>query len=213
MTGTTGHVVSVQVGTVQDGEWAGRLRRTAIDKRPVPGRVRVGVEGLDGDEQADKPDHGGPDKAVYAYAREDTEFWESDLGGPIPHGAFGENLTLTHVEVTDAVIGERWRVGSTLFEVRQPRIPCRVLAAFWQVPDLVKRFTVEARPGAYLGVLEPGDVGAGDAVTVEHTPQHGVTVGQVFRARTLERELVPLLLQARELPEDVRGWARGLLRM
>jgi len=207
----TARVVSVQVGRVRDAEWAGRLGRTAIDKQPVTGRVAVGRSGLAGDEQADQRDHGGPDKAVYAYSSEDAAFWARELARDVPPGSFGENLTVAELDPTGAVVGERWAIGSALFEVRQPRTPCRVFAGFWQVPDLIKRFTVAARPGAYLGVLEPGDVGAGDEVRVVHRPAHGLTLGEVFRARTLERDLVPRLLEVPELPTDIRTWATSLL--
>jgi MOSC domain-containing protein YiiM len=211
----TGRVVSVQVGHVRQartqGERAGRRGSTAIDKRPVGHRVAVGPLGLAGDAQADHRHHGGPDKAVYAYAREDAAFWSRELAREVPAGAFGENLAVEELDLTGAVIGERWAIGSALLEVRGPRTPCWKLAGFWQVPDLVKRFTSAARPGAYLGVLEPGDVGAGDEIRVVHRPAHGVTVGEVFRARTLERHLVPRLLDVPELPEHIRGWLADAL--
>ena len=204
-------VVSVRVGGIQAHAWAGRRKRTAIDKRPLTGRVAVDLHGLAGDEHADTEFHGGSDKAVYVYGREDAAFWSSELGRDVPDGAFGENLTVENLEVTGAVIGERWAIGSTLLEVRQPRLPCRVFAAYWQVPALIKRFTAAARPGAYLGVIGSGDVGAGDEVRIVHRPTHGVTLGEVFRARTLERDLVPRLLEAPELPDHIRTWAAGVL--
>ena len=208
-------VVSVQVGRVRDGLVTrgrnGRRGATAIDKRPIFGRVAVNLNGLAGDEQADTKSHGGPDKAVYAYSSEDAAFWSRELAREVPAGAFGENLTVVALNLTGAVIGERWAVGSTLLEVREPRTPCWKLASFWQVPDLVKRFTLAARPGAYLGVVQPGDVAAGDEIRIVHRPAHGVTVGEVFRARTLERDLVPRLLEAAELPLDIRTWAAGVL--
>ena len=207
----SGRVLSVRVGRVQHADWAGRAKRTAIDKRPMSGRVAVGALGLAGDEQADQKFHGGPDKAIYAYSRKDAAFWARELERDVPAGAFGENLTVADLDLTGAVVGERWAIGSSLLEVRQPRLPCRVFAAFWQVPDLVKRFTAAARPGAYLGVLRPGDVGVGDGVLVVHRPLHGVTVGEVFRARTLERDLVPRLLDPPELPGRIRIWAAGVV--
>ena len=173
--------------------------------------MAVDVSGLAGDEQADTEFHGGPDKAVYVYGREDAAFFSRELGRDVPDGAFGENLTVERLELTGAVVGERWAIGSTLLEVRQPRLPCRVFAGFWQMPDLIKRFTAAARPGAYLGVLEPGDVGAGDTVRIVHRPAHGVTLGEVFRARTLERDLVPRLLEAPELPAYIRTWAANVM--
>jgi MOSC domain-containing protein YiiM len=203
--------VSVRVGLIRAHDWAGRLKRTGIDKREVSGRVAVDVPGLAGDEHADTEFHGGPDKAVYVYGREDAAFFSREVGREVPDGAFGENLTVERLDLTGAVVGERWAIGSTLLEVRQPRLPCRVFQDYWQVPDLIKRFTTAARPGAYLGVLEPGDVGAGDTVRVVHRPAHEVTLGEVFRARTLERDLVPRLLEAPELPEHIRTWAAHVL--
>ena len=205
----------MQVGHVRQarvqGERAGRRGSTAIDKRPVGHRVAVGPLGLVGDAQADHRHHGGPDKAVYAYAREDAAFWSRELAREVPAGAFGENLAVADLHLSGAVVGESWAVGSTLLEVRGPRTPCWKLARFWQVPDLVQRFTSAARPGAYLGVLETGDVGAGDEVRVAHRPAHGVTVGEVFRARTLERHLVAGLLDVPELPQHVRAWLAEVL--
>lgn len=205
------HVVSVNVGAIVAGDWAGRLRRTAIDKRPVPGRIAVREDRVGSDEQADKPDHGGPDKAVYAYAREDAAWWERELGMDLWAGAFGENLTTAGLDVTGAVIGERWRIGTTVLEVSEPRIPCRVFAGFWQVPDLVKRFTVAGMPGAYLRIATPGELGAGDEVVVLHRPDHGLTVGEVFGVRAGERDQVRKLLDAPQLPPAWHDWARRIL--
>ena len=207
----TARVVSVQIGRAQERHWGGRRVRTAIDKREVLGRIAVDVTGVSGDQQADLTVHGGPDKAVYAYSREDAAFWARELARDVRAGSFGENLAVAELDVTGAVIGERWAIGSTLFEVRRPRFPCHKFAAFWQVPHLVKRFTAAARPGAYLGVIGSGDVGAGDEVRIVHRPTHGVTLGEVFRARTLERDLVPRLLEAPELPDHIRTWAAGVL--
>ena len=205
------YVVSVNVGRIVDRDWAGRQRRTAIDKRPVPGRVAVREDRVGTDEQADKPDHGGPDKAVYAYAREDAAWWERELGLDLWAGAFGENLTTAGLDVTGAVIGERWRIGTTVLEVSEPRIPCRVFAGFWQVPDLVKRFTVAGMPGAYLRIVTPGELGAGDEVRLVRRPDHGVTVGEVFRARVGDRDQLDRLLAAPQLPPSWHQWARRAL--
>lgn len=184
--------------------------RTAIDKQPVLGRVAVRVLGVAGDEQA-YAGHGGVDKAVYAHAREDAVWWETEVGRALPAGAFGENLTTESLDVTGAEIGERWRIGSVVLEVSEPRIPCRVFAGFWDVPQLVRRFTQRGRPGAYLRVLTPGELAADDLIEVVHRPGHGVTIGEAFRARTGERALVPRLLAAPELPADWHHWADKVL--
>ncbi|MER7460203.1 MOSC domain-containing protein [Micromonospora sp. NPDC126480] len=205
----TGRVISVNLGIVTEAEWAGDASgRSGIDKRPADGRVHVHGEGLAGDFIGERAHHGGPDKAVYAYAEEDAAWWAAELGRRVAPGAFGENLTTRAVDVTGAVIGERWAIGSAVLQVSMPRTPCTTFAGFWGVPDLIKRFTVRARPGAYLRVLGEGEIGAGDRVEVLDRPAHGVTVGEVFRALNLEPELLPRLLHAEELPERVREKAR-----
>jgi MOSC domain-containing protein YiiM len=189
----------------------GNLKRSAIDKQPQAGPIRVKTLGLVPDEQADQVDHGGTDQAVYAYAREDLDRWGARLGRDLRNGQFGENLTVEGVELTHATIGERWRIGSVLIELNAPRIPCSVFQGFMDEPQWVKRFTVEGRPGGYFRVLAEGELQAGDDVTVEHRPDHGVTLQQVFRALTGHREFVPLLLVAPELQENAREYARKIL--
>ncbi|NJP34761.1 MOSC domain-containing protein [Micromonospora thermarum] len=205
----TGRVASVNLGIVTEAEWAGDASgRSGIDKRPAPGPVRVGAEGLAGDFIGERAHHGGPDKAVYAYAEEDAAWWAAELDRRIGPGAFGENLTTHAVDVTGAVIGERWSIGSVVLQVTMPRTPCTTFAGFWDVPDLIKRFTVRALPGAYLRVLHEGEIGAGDPVQVVDRPAHGVTIGEVFRALNLEPELLPRLLDAEDLPSWIREKAR-----
>jgi len=156
----------------------------------------------------DPEHHGGLDRAVYAYAREDLDAWRPTLGD-LRAGAFGENLTTCGLEVTGARIGERWRVGADLVvEVAVPRIPCRTFAAWLEVQGWVKTFTRTAVPGAYLRVVRDGAVRAGDPVVVEHRPDHDVTIGLTFRAMTLEPDLLPRLLGVDALPDEVRELAR-----
>jgi MOSC domain-containing protein YiiM len=188
---------------------------TGIDKRPADGPVRVGTLGLTGDTICDTANHGGPDQAVYAYAEEDAAWWQAELAQelsfPLEPGSFGENLTLRGVAVSDAVIGERWRIGGVILQVASPRIPCSTFAGFWQVRQLVKRFTRAGRPGAYLRVLAEGELRAGDQVTVLDRPSHGLTVRQTMQALTGDRSLVPKLLEAPELPDGVHARARKWL--
>ncbi|MFR9777281.1 MOSC domain-containing protein [Micromonospora sp. MS34] len=208
----TGRLAAVNLGVVTEAEWAGDASgRSGIDKRPAGGRVVVRSGGLTGDFIGERAHHGGPDQAVYTYAEEDAGWWAAELGRAIGPGAFGENLTTYAVDVTGAVIGERWAVGGALLEVTKPRTPCTTFAGFWGVPDLIRRFTVRAAPGAYLRVLREGEVGAGDPVEVVDRPAHGVTIGQVFRATTLEPGLLPALLDVPELPEPIREKARRRL--
>lgn len=209
--GDTGRVLSVNVGRVREIVWQGRVAQSGIWKSPVPGRAAVRLGGLDGDEQAERDAHGGPDKAVYAYAREDAVWWESQIGRTIEPGAFGENLTLTGIAVSEAAVGERWEVGSALLEVAQPRIPCWKLGARMNDPAFPRRFTLAGRPGAYLRVIQGGDVGADDVVRVVHRPDHGVTVRMVAAIIEQDRSRAGLLLEIPALPQRVRAWARDAL--
>jgi MOSC domain-containing protein YiiM len=176
-------------------------RRSGIDKKPVTGRVAVHELGLAGDVQINRKHHGGEGQAVYAYAQEDADWWQRELDRELPPGRFGENLRTTGLDLNDAVLGERWRVGTALLEVTAPRIPCANFEQFWGVPQLVKRFTAYGASGAYLRVLETGEVGADDPVTVVHRPDHGVRAGLAFRALTTEKHRLPELAPAlRHLP-------------
>ena len=211
--GGSGRVLSVNVGSVREIVWQGRVASTGIWKSSVSGRVAVRGAGLEGDEQADRSGHGGPDKAVYAYALEDAGWWEAQLGRSIEPGGFGENLTLTGVAVTEAVIGERWEIGSAVLEIAQPRIPCWKLGARMNDPMFPKRFTMAGRPGAYLRIIREGDIGAGDEVRVVHRPGHGVTVRLVASIYQRDPSRAELLLGTPELPEKWHAWAREALGM
>jgi MOSC domain-containing protein YiiM len=194
----TGRVTAVCVGGAATLEPDGRRPvRSAIYKRPVDGRVAVRGLGLDGDTQVNRKFHGGEGQAVYAYAQEDADRWAAELDRDLPAGRFGENLRTTGLDLTRAVLGERWRVGEVLLEVTAPRTPCAKLQAHWGVPQLIKLFTERALPGAYLRVLETGDIGPGDVVELVSRPEHGVTIGLAFRALTTDRdrlaELAPAL--------------------
>jgi len=184
-----------------NAEWAGSLRRTAIAKSQVAGPVDVGRLGVAGDEVADTENHGGVYQAVYAFAREDLDVWSDRLGKRLPDGMFGENLTTEGIDVNEAVIGERWRIGTTVLQVASVRIPCVVFQNYlrengFEGDRWVRRFTEEARPGPYLQVVEEGRLGARDAIDVVHRPGHGVTVASMFKAFTTERDLLPAMLDA-----------------
>ncbi|MGY1836222.1 MOSC domain-containing protein [Blastococcus sp. SYSU DS0510] len=180
--------------------------RSGIAKRPVTGRVAVGERGLAGDVQVNPRYHGGDGQQVYAYAQEDADFWIAELGRELPPGMFGENLRTTGLDLTGAVLGERWRVGTALLEVSAPRIPCANFARFWDEPQLVRRFTARGTPGAYLRVIETGELGAGDPVEVVARPDHGVTIGLTFRAWTTQKHRLPETAAALDvLPERNRA--------
>jgi MOSC domain-containing protein YiiM len=150
-----------------------------------------------GDAVCDLRHHGGSDQAVYAFAREDLDFWEGELGRPLGNGAFGENLTTSGIDIRGALIGERWRIGPDLvLEATSGRIPCRTFQAWLGEEGWLKRFTRQAVTGAYLRVITPGEIRAGDPIEIVHRPAHDVTVTMAFRAVTLERELLPRILVA-----------------
>jgi MOSC domain-containing protein YiiM len=188
------------------GQWRGRPAWSAIGKAPVEGRVRVEGVNLAGDDQADRRVHGGPDKAVYAYASEDIAWWSAELGRELGPGAFGENLTTEGVDVSGAVIGERWRFGEVLLEVAQPRLPCFKLGLKFEDPKMLKRFALASRPGAYLRIVEEGALGAGDAIELLDRPRHGVTVRLVADAIQLDETLLGDALAASQLPAELHAW-------
>ena len=195
----TGRVTAVCVSGADLLPLPGRRPgRSGIDKRPVSGRVAVGPLGLDGDVQVNRKYHGGEGQAVYAYAQEDADFWIAELGRELPAGRFGENLRTTGLDLVGVVLGERWRIGTALFEVTAWRIPCANFARFWGVPELVKRFAAHGATGAYLRVLETGNVGAGDGVDVVFRPDHGMTVGAGFRIVMNHPSRLPELAPALE---------------
>jgi MOSC domain-containing protein YiiM len=147
---------------------------------------------------------------VYAYAREDLDSWEAVLGRSLPSGVFGENLTTTGLDVNGALIGERWRIGNDLeLAVTVPRIPCGTFRGWIAERGWLRTFARAALPGTYLRVVSSGEVRAGDQVTIAYRPAHRVTVAQVFRALTLEPELLPSILAADELEEETRQRARA----
>lgn len=202
-----GALLSVNVGRPATiGTRRGRPVASAIGKRPVAGRVRVAGVNVAGDEQADRLVHGGPDKAVYAYAREDADWWAGELGREIADGMFGENLTTGGVDCTNAVIGERWRVGSAVLEVCQPRVPCYKLGLRFEDPQMLKRFAQASRPGAYLRIAEEGELGAGDAIELLDRPAHGVTIRDVADALLLDEALLTARLAVPQLPDSLRDW-------
>jgi MOSC domain-containing protein YiiM len=215
----TSRVLSVNLARVRPNPGKREVAMTGIEKLPTsesvlvraPGTKTDGLgSGLVGDVVCDRRNHGGDTQAVYAYAREDLDHWETVLGRSLPGGVFGENLTTTGVDVNGALIGERWRIGDQLeLQVTAPRIPCGTFRAWVAERGWLRTFTVAALPGTYLSVVSPGHVRAGDPLTVVHRPAHGVTIVQVFRAITREPELLPSILAAEELEEEIREMARA----
>lgn len=215
-----GGILSVNLAVPEPNSAKG-VGVTGIRKQPVDGPVPVRApgpkttglgSGLVGDQIFDVAHHGGDDQAVYAYAREDYDWWAAELGRDLPGGVFGDNLTTIGLDVNGALIGERWRIGGTLvLQVTFARIPCATFQLKMAEPQWVRRFTEQARPGAYLRVVEPGEIRAGDGVTVLDRPEHGVSVAEGFRAWTREPELLPRLLSVPQLPAGMREKLRQRL--
>jgi MOSC domain-containing protein YiiM len=170
------HIASLNVGQVRVIDWHGEPVTTAIWKSPVSGRVLVHGVNFAGDDQADRSVHGGPDKAVYAYASEDYTYWSGAESFEVGPAVFGENLTTQGIDLSASRPGDRWRVGSAILEVVQPRLPCYKLGIRVGDSHFLKRFLIAARPGAYLRVIQEGDVAAGDGIQVISRPAHSVTM-------------------------------------
>ncbi|GGV22593.1 MOSC domain-containing protein [Paenarthrobacter nicotinovorans] len=194
----------------------GSVGVTAIDKRPIEGPVKVHKLGIHGDVQASRLHHGGEDQAIYAYSQEDADYWSGELQRDLPSGIFGENLRVSGIETTGAVIGERWKVGLDVeLEVTSPRTPCATFQRVLGEPTWVKRFSEAGRVGTYLRVVKTGSISAGDHVHRTFIPKHGITVGQWFSDPT--PELVQTLLDAEadgeiRLQEDYRPEFEKVLR-
>lgn len=176
---TAPRLLSVQVGQPRQVEGGNRSVRTAIFKEPVLFRVWARRLNLDGDRQADLRVHGGPDKAVYAYDLSGYAHWRRELGLELPYGQFGENLTLEGLPESSVRIGDVYRIGDALLQVSQPRSPCFKLSLKMGRPDFAKAFGASGHPGFYLRVLEEGELGAGDAITLVEAGPERATVARI----------------------------------
>jgi MOSC domain-containing protein YiiM len=209
---TRGKVLSVTVGGVSEFEYNGRPARSAIWKSPVGGRIAARGVNLAGDDQADRQAHGGPDKVVYAYTVEDTRWWEQQIGRSLVYGEFGQNVTTEGMDVNDALVGERWQIGTMVLEVSEPRIPCWRLGVRMNDKTFPRRFTEALRPGAYFRLVVEGDVGTGDEIRIVERPDHDLTVRDVFRIYTRDRHEVERLLAVPRMSESWRRWAADFLQ-
>lgn len=198
------HVASVNVGGVREIAWRGKIVRTGIWKSPIGDRA-VAVRGvnLDGDDQADRTVHGGADKAVYAYAMEDYAYWREREHLAVEPALFGENLTLEGMDLGAALVGERWRVGNVLLEIAQPRLPCFKLGIRVSDARFPKRFLAAGRLGAYLRIIEAGELRRGDAVEIVSRPEHDVTLA-LMGASVRDPSLRPRVLRAPQIPAHWR---------
>jgi MOSC domain-containing protein YiiM len=207
-----GHVVSVNTGAVETLALPIGTTESAIVKYPRRGPVPTMAFGLEGDEQADRVAHGGPDQALYAYALEDYAWWEVNLERPIAPGTFGENLTTYGFDPNDALVGERWAVGSTLLEVSQPRLPCFKLAARLELPSFVRRFAEQRRPGSYLRIVDHGTLASGDAIDLDFRPTHDISIREFFRIYLDQSADPSPLLDVPQLSTAWHEWAERALQ-
>ena len=205
----SGKVLSINIAQESKAQsWTDSGNRTGIHKIGVEGLIQFVNDGLVGDNVVDRVNHGGYHKAVYAYAREDAEWWEKKIGREIEAGQFGENVTTAGIDVTGAVIGERWQIGDLLLEVSEPRIPCRIFSGFWERPTLIKEFTAANRPGAYLRIIDEAMIERGATIDVVHRPTHGITIGDIFAAKSGERAKISEIAQVKELSTEYQEWAK-----
>jgi len=204
-------LVSVNVGLPRTVTCKGRSVRTGIFKDPLTGRVQVRTLNLDGDRQADLSVHGGPDKAIYVYPAEHYEYWRSELPGmELPWGMFGENFTTEGLLEETVNIGDRFRIGSAVVMVTQPRVPCYKLAAKFGREDIIKRFLASGRSGFYLRVLQEGEVGAGDMIEVLSRDSDAITVADIARLYSGERQDLDLLRRAVRVEALSVSWREDL---
>jgi len=210
---------SIQVARPRQYGWADapsehdRLWRTAFYKEPVAGRVAVGPTGLAGDEQADRENHGGIDKAVLAYSADHYPFWREQLGQPeIPFGGFGENLTIAGLDETLVCIGDVWRIGEVRFEVSQPRQPCWKLSRRWRTSDLARQVMANGKSGWYLRVLEGGELEAGKSATLESRPLPQWTVARASDTLYHRKDDLEASAELAQLPQLSLAWREIFLQ-
>jgi MOSC domain-containing protein YiiM len=200
-------LLSVNVGLPQTVAWKGRTVTTGIFKTPVNSRVQMRRLNLNGDRQADLAVHGGPDKAVYAYPGEHYTYWRGEFPGmELPWGMFGENFTVAGLIEETVNIGDRFRIGSGIVMVTQPRVPCYKLAAKFGREDIIKRFLVSGRSGFYCKVMQEGEVGAGDAIEAVSRDGHAVTVADIARLYNGQSDDLDLLRRAVQIEALPEGW-------
>lgn len=203
-------ILSVNVGLPREVTWKGRVVTTGIFKEPVEDRVMMRTLNLDGDRQADLSVHGGPTKAVYAYPAEHYEYWRSELPDmELQWAMFGENFT-TEGLLEDAInIGDRFQIGSAEVMVTEPRMPCYKLGIKFERNDIIKKFLASGRSGFYFAVLREGEVGAGDPIELASRDESGVTVADIARLYTSEKDNLEKLQRAmrvKALPESWRSY-------
>jgi MOSC domain-containing protein YiiM len=211
-------IVSIQVGRPQKLDYErpadGKSRQwtTAFFKSPVSGSLHAGEMGLAGDEQADRKNHGGLDKAILAYSADHYAFWRDHLDLPgMPFGGFGENLTIAGLDENGVCIGDRWQAGAVPLEVSQPRQPCWKMGRRWEMPDLPKQVIQNGKSGWYLRVLQQGELAAGTELRLVSRPHPTWTVARASRLLYHEPNNLAGLEELSNLPELSRAWREELM--
>jgi MOSC domain-containing protein YiiM len=202
-------LISVCVGVPREVDWKGKPVATGIFKQPVDGRLMMRSLNLDGDRQADLTVHGGAEKAVYAYPMEHYAYWRQEFpNDELPWGAFGENLTVEGLLESEVNIGDRFRIGTAEVMVTQPRFPCFKLNLKFGRDDMVKRFLNSRLSGIYFSVVQEGEIGAGDAITLVSRDEHNVTVADIVQiyVREASDDLVRRAIQVPALAADLRTY-------
>jgi MOSC domain-containing protein YiiM len=202
-------LISVCVGVPREVDWKGKPVTTGIFKQPVDGRVMMRSLNLDGDRQADLTVHGGVEKAVYAYPMEHYAYWRQEFpNDELPWGAFGENLTVEGLLESEVNIGDRFRIGTAEVMVTQPRFPCFKLNLKFGRDDMVKRFLNSRLSGIYFSVVQEGEIGAGDAITLVSRDEHNITVADIVQiyVREASDDLVRRAIQVPALAADLRTY-------
>ncbi len=184
MTAAEPRVLAVSVARARTVEWKAQPVRTGIYKEPTQATVAVRRLGLEGDEQADFENHGGPLKAVYAYPGEHYALWRQELPGThLPWGAFGENLTIAGLSEETVRVGDRFRIGSAVLAATRPRFPCYKLGIMFGSETIIDRFLASGRTGFYLKVLEEGALTAGDIIESLGGEASGPTIADLVEER------------------------------
>jgi MOSC domain-containing protein YiiM/ferredoxin-NADP reductase len=200
-------LLSVNVGLPRDIAWQGRTVHTGIWKEPVKGPRRVRRLNIDGDGQGDTAGHGGEQRAVFVYQDESYQYWQEHMGrSNLVHGQFGENFTVEGLADTNVCIGDRYRIGTALLEVTQPRVTCYRLGIRMDEPDMAALLVKHGRPGFYFRVIEEGDVEAGDAITQIASGPERMSVFEINSLLYLPPHPRDRLERALRIPALSSGW-------
>ena len=185
--------------------------RTAFGKQPAPGPVHAGLQGLEGDAQADRRYHGGPEMAALGYSADHYPAWRVELDWPaLPLGGFGENLSVSGASEQSVCIGDVWRAGSAVFQIASPRKPCHKISAYWGRPDLLLLVQQSGRSGWYLRVLEEGSLSAGDAIELVDRPHPQWSVARAnLAALQRKSEAARELAEVPALSGRWKAWLLG----